>query len=535
MTQEEAQLSQEEREALFTAGYEDPVLFAFTFLPNWYPVQDISEIAWFQRGILALLTRKANFLLKYGEMDLILENFTYKEEETGPDLPIFTIYTDEGGEEKVSMVINQYQNVYMPRGYSKTTLINTATLYKIVYAERNFLVYISETAGHAETQANSVKAELTGNMQLTLVYGNIVPEQRQGLKWRDDFTQFTNGVTLAARGRGAQIRGLNDRGKRPDDILLDDVEDKESVKTPEQRAKSTTWFYADVLPALPRNDDTATITAVGTLLHREALMVKLEQDPNFHTIKFGAFAKSGKPLWEKFMPAEKIEKMKLAYTRVGQLNSFMMEYMTAIRNDATSKFKQHNIVYAMPSRPYTAIALAVDPAISDRAGADSFVCAVVGMCDTGEHFVIDTWGGIGVTPREQVDKIFDLWAQYRPQHVGIESIAYQKALVHLVREEMFRKKHYFEITSITHGRLDKHTRVEGILQPRYASGYIKHCRAHPELESQLLDWPNGKKDYPDAVAMAISMLDPYAAQAADPETDLTADEYEPLEVTGWAP
>jgi hypothetical protein len=51
---------------------------------------------------------------------------------------------------------------------------------------------------------------------------------------------------------------------------------------------------------------------------------------------------------------------------------------------------------------------------------------------------------------------------------------------------------------------------------------------------QLLDWPNGKKDYPDALAMAISLLDPYAAQAADPEKDLADDDYEPLDkVLNW--
>tara|TARA_R110002153_G_scaffold274298_2_gene448181 strand:+ start:1512 stop:3119 length:1608 start_codon:yes stop_codon:yes gene_type:complete len=535
MNEAQSPLTPEETEALFSACYADPVLFAYTFLPNWYPVDAPTDIAWFQRGILALLTRRANFLLKYGEMDKIIENFVYRETVDGPELPVFSVTTAPCGTQSVSMTINQFLNIYMPRGYSKTTLINTATLYKVLYKERKFLVYISETASHSETQTNSIKSELAGNNLITLVFGNIIPEQRQGLKWTDSFTQFTNGVTLAARGRGAQVRGLNDRGNRPDDIILDDVEDKESVKTAEQREKAATWFYADVLPALPRNDDTATITALGTLLHRDALLVKMEKDQNFHTVKFGAYTKDGSPLWPKFMPAAKIEKLKLTYTRVGQLSSFMMEYMTTVRDDESSKFKEHYILHAMPSKPYTAIALAVDPAISDRVGADSFVIAVVGMCDTGEHFVIDTWGGIGVTPREQVDKIFEMWRLFQPQHVGIESIAYQKALVHLVREEMFRKKAYFEIVPLSHGRTSKHERVEGILQPRYANGYIKHCRVFPELEAELLDWPNGKKDYPDAVAMAISLLDPYAAQAADPEVDLTADEYKPLENAGWAP
>ena len=68
--------------------------------------------------------------------------------------------------------------------------------------------------------------------------------------------------------------------------------------------------------------------------------------------------------------------------------------------------------------------------------------------------------------------------------------------------------------------------MQGALAPRYKAGYVTHERLFPELKTQLLDWPNGKKDCPDAVAMAVTLLDPYAAQAADPEVDLGDDQYE---------
>ena len=133
-----------------------------------------------------------------------------------------------------------------------------------------------------------------------------------------------------------------------------------------------------------------------------------------------------------------------------------------------------------------------------------------------------------MTPRDQIDKFFELFKKWRPYKVGVEAVAYQAALIHLLQEEMFRKHMYFEIEPITHV-MRKIERVEGILQPRYAGGYMRHARRFPRLETQLLDWPRGKMDGPDALSMAVSLLDPYAAMAADPETDLTEDEYEPLE------
>jgi hypothetical protein len=134
---------------------------------------------------------------------------------------------------------------------------------------------------------------------------------------------------------------------------------------------------------------------------------------------------------------------------------------------------------------------------------------------------------------------FNLHFAWDCKRHGVEAISYQKALVHLLKSEMFRrsKQHgpraYFEVDEITHGRKNKVERVEGILAPRYSAGYITHQRRFPDYESQLLDWPNGKKDGPDAVAMAVALLDPYAALSFDPENDdefkLEKDHFKPLD------
>ena len=526
------ELTQSQIEALYENCYSDPVLFAYTFLPNWFPVKDISEITWFQRGILAVLLRKASFLLKYGELDRIADNFTF--EQDGKTHSMFEFGHDAEGKPTASLVINKFTNIYTPRGFTKTTLINTTTLHKALYRSRHFSVYISEAAYQAEMQLNSVKAELSANKLIQLIFGDLVPKQRSGKKWRDDFIQLNNGVSLAAKGRGMQVRGMNDAGQRPDDIVLDDVESKDSVSTEAQRLKARTWLYADVLPALPIADTSATLTAVGTLLHQQALMVTMESDPRFHTIKLGAVDKKGKPLWEKVFPQSRIDATRKAFVAAGQLNSFMMEYFTTARDEETSIFKERYIIHKPPEGKMTGIGLAMDPAISNRPGADATSIAVVGMQDSGLIIVLECWSKVGATPREQIDKFFELYSTWQPSRIGIEAIAYQKALIHLVREEMFRRHCYFEIQEITHGRTAKNERVEGVLQPRYAAGYIHHARRFPTLETELLDWPNGKKDNPDAVAMAITLLDPYAAQAADPSIDLAANEYKPMETQGWA-
>jgi hypothetical protein len=227
------------------------------------------------------------------------------------------------------------------------------------------------------------------------------------------------------------------------------------------------------------------------------------------------------------MDHKALDRLKASFALAGKLNLFYMEYYNEVRNEESQKFRKSFFIYGLAKEALQK-ALAIDPAISNKAGADFCTLALAGMeMKTGRIHVLDMWGKVGASPREQIDQYFNFFKLYDPQYCGVEAIAYQAALIHLLREEMFRKKLYFEITPITH-KMKKEERVEGILQPRYANGYIIHARPFPLLEGQLLDWPNGKKDFPDALAMAVSLLDPMAAAAAG-EKDLGEDEYDDLD------
>lgn len=516
----------------------DPVYALKVLLPDWFP----DRMPWVHRGILAILLRQTDFLLKYGEIDKIIKNFVWKEDpwdDTSDSRPMFKLRPDG----HLDLEITPFTLIMLPRGFSKTTLLNGVNLYKTVFRLEKFPVYISESSTHAETQLNNVKNRLRDSPIIKTLFGELKPVQGAGLAWTDGFFQTTNGVSFLARGRGSQIRGQNIDAQRPTSILLDDVEDLESVKTDEQRAKTKTWAYRDVIPALPRRDPNASITALGTLLHTDSLLVTFSRDPRFNTVIFGAHDVDGDLLWEEQMNEEKLRIERQAAAKLGQLSGFYMEYYNKFRGAEDAKFRQDMFKYEpIPPNGWVAdgkggwrlsdefmTALALDPAISDKPGADFAVIAVVAMSlKTGKHYVLEMWGKQGAAPREQVNMFFSLSKKWNVKHHGVEAIAFQAALVHLLREDMYRQGHYFEITEIKHSA-KKAERILGILQPRYANGYIIHTHRFTRLETQLLDFPAGKDDDPDALSMAISLLDPYAAAAADDTIDLGADEYEPLE------
>jgi len=504
---------------------------------------------WVHVGILAILTRQTAFLTEfdneYSEADLgkILKHFVYRinpTDEASETRPIF----EKNEDGSISILRARLVLIKMPRGSSKTTLFNATNIYKTVYQIHKYFMYLSESSTHAVKQITSTGRQLANNPRLRLIFGDLQPTQRnpEGYRWTESegIIQTNTAVTFEAKGRGGQVRGSNINALRPDMIGIDDVEDKESVATEDQRNKAREWFFGDVIPALPELNPDASIVVLGTVLHQESLIQNLARDPEWITIDFGVIDPDGEALWPTWMSLEKIERRKQRYALRGMLHIFYMEYFNQIRPAETQRFKPEYIHIAPRSlKDMVQIAEAMDPAISPRRGADSAVIMVVGMTDSGVIQVLDGWGKPGPTPRELIDHYFRLHLHFMPQQHGIEAQAFQRALIHLMQEEMFRKAKdlkatgrnpgdaYFEITPITHSSDEaKVQRVEGVLQPRYAAGYIHHQRIFPELHTQLFDWPNGKKDWPDAEAMAISLLDEVAFVAGG---DVASDALEPLE------
>jgi hypothetical protein len=511
---------------------DDPAYFCRFFLPHWFP----TPLAPFQLGLLAQQTRKVSFLEKYPDaIPWLLENFKYMADPSDPEgieLPVFQ-YSHDG---HLMMVAGPNNCDIIPRGFSKTTLYNAGNLYDCATDGSTFSVYISESSTHSETQLGNIRHELESNDKLRAAYGDVVPTRADSEKWTSNQLQLRNGAVLVARGRGAQIRGINYRGRRPNKILLDDVEDKESVSTPEQRKKVIDWFYGSVFPAgnemsgakdsEDARQEPLQITILGTLLGPETLLTTVAEDPTFNTVKFGATLpkranndlvpvpleelSDRHMLWPYKMNARDYKAKRRQYAMVGQLSNFALEFDSTVRADEDAKFARHNVksYIVVPRSDFVQVSMALDPAISDQPGRDHTALIVAGRREAdGLIVILDEWGGLGKTPREKIDAFFEYSLRWGVTKHGIEAQQYQRALIFLMQEEMGRRQRFFTIEPIIQGAQQrKDDRIVGILAPRYSNGYIKHRRPFPGLEGNLLDWPNGKKDYADAAAMALTLL-----------------------------
>lgn len=539
------------RDFLLDAYLADPVSFCRDILPHWFP----KPMPWVHRGLLAIEVRQADFLLNFGEeewaeggcrwtkkkLSKIVRHFTYSlrpGDPQSPRIPIFTIRYKEDGRtpEAIDITIAKFTNIIMPRESAKTTVTNAAVLWLILYELIRYFVYISNTQPHANDQLASIKRELETNESIHAIWGNIVPDKSDnGRTWREDEIETLTGVLGATKGRGSQIRGMNRFSVRPDLIILDDIEDEESVATDVQLAKTQKWQMKSVEPALSKVKGEGRLLNLCTIQHSKDTSQANAKDKRFTTIVFGAMDPDGDPIWPLYMTREKYERLRVSYAERGMLYEFGLEYASAINEEDQAKFKAAHVQrYKLLTldeflRDYPIRAVAMDPAISKKPTACPTALAVIGMSEKGLFHVFKFHMQIGMTPREQVDKFFEFSKGGVCNRHGFEATAFQAALGHLMREEMFRKQHYFEPNELYPGADQrKHQRIEGIIQPRTSAQVVTFQERWPDLEIQFLHWPHAGFDGPDVIAMCIALCDPYAGLALPrPQNEETGEEETP--------
>jgi len=167
-----------------------------------------------------------------------------------------------------------------PRGYAKSTIKSLfKPLHDIAYGLEKYILFISATQRQAIGKLKDVRAEILDNALFYNTYGIQFPSKRVGTEGFEVYTP-TGTILLQTVSAGTEIRGLRFRENRPTKIILDDVEDSEEVYNEEIREKTRAWFR-EVVSQM--GSDRTHIEVVGTVLHRDSLLMTLKKNPAYTT------------------------------------------------------------------------------------------------------------------------------------------------------------------------------------------------------------------------------------------------------------
>lgn len=428
--------------------------------------------------------------------------------------------------------------VAAPRGHAKsTTLTFKGTMHAVLYGYKHYPIILSDSSDQAEGFLENIRVEFEENGLIQEDFGNL-----QGKVWRNNVILTSTNIKVEAIGSGKKIRGRKHRNWRPDLLILDDIENDENVRTPEQRTKLSNWFNKAVSKA---GDDYTDIIYIGTLLHYDSLLAHTLANTGYKSIKYKAVLafSDAEELWKQwediytdlsnethqedgreFFEAHREEMLagtqvlweeKLSYYDLMKMridegeaafnseeqnepinpdDCLFQEEWFDYYNEAEIDFKDRNFVFYG----------FVDPSLGKTKHSDfSAIITLVKHKVTGYMYVFDA-----DIERRHPDRIIeDILEKERRirrdygrgyKKFGCETVQFQWFLKEELVKASARAELYLPVEEVPQ-TTDKVLRIQ-TMQPDVKNKYIKFNRRHKRLLEQMVQFPMGAHDDgPDAL------------------------------------
>lgn len=420
-----------------------------------------------------------------------------------------------------------------PRSIGKTSIVHVAYLAKrILFRQSPYIMAISASEGVAEEHTDDLKEELEQNPLMRQLFPPLKTKTWSTARWDTSL-----GTRVRPRGAGQQIRGLLYRGRRPKDIVIDDLEDDVAVKSEIRRHDLKQWFDKAVQNGVDLGADDWRIIVCGTILHEDGLLSNLLEDTDWEHIRLELCDDDLNSLWPAFRPTAWVKERYEYHRQKGTLGTFYMEYrnLPIAKEDAAfndSMFRYYDetdsrFVEDTRTRKIETVIL-VDP--GKTVGPLANPSAVIGLgIDTRANglYVRDVVTR-RMPPDQLYDEVFAMADRLGAFTIGLEVTSLNEFILHPFKNEMLRRNKAFELVELK-ARAKKEERIAALI-PFYRQGLVHHnmsCCA--PLEAQLLSFPRSKyDDAMDALAYGIELMELGSRyfEPIDQEEDLDAIEQE---------
>lgn len=421
--------------------------------------------------------------------------------------------------------------VAAPRGNAKTAYSRVLLLWCLLTGRKHNALIFGATAETAAELLEGVKAELDSNLRISQDYPDHFGP---GPVWQVGAIITRGGAKVRAVGAGKKVRGANHCGKRPDIIILDDLENDENVRSPEQRDKMEKWVDGTVLPLGPP-DQNMDIIYVGTLLHYDSVLarklhhplwksrvfraiirgpdrtdlweqweeiIRNKRDDDSHLTEADAFYRDheremvagSEVLWPSVQPLLLLKKI---WVSIGP--QFEAEYQNSPLSEDEAPFRK--LMFWVQEDNDWVFYGACDPSLGKLNKTRDPSALLVGGFNrrTGVLDVVEAKIARRI-PDRIISDVIELQRRYECQRWAIETVQFQAFFATVLRQRAAAAGVPVPVVEVI-PHADKALRIES-LQPYVASGLIRLHPSLTELTEQLRHWPMADHDDgPDALEM----------------------------------
>lgn len=391
------------------------------------------------------------------------------------------------------------------RGSGKSTVVTFSyPIWAITgKQQKKFVVIISQTQQQTKIHLDNIKRELESNQLLKREVG---PFEEDGQWGSTSLVLPKFNARILAISRGQSIRGMRHGENRPDLIILDDVEDLDSVEKKESRDKTYNWLMGEIIPA---GDKNTKVVLIGNLLHEDSLLMRLKKNIENGKSKgvyrtYPLMDESGQVLWPgKFQNEADVEEAKQS---IGSNEvAWQREYMLRIIPNDGQVIHPDWIQYydKLPAAKPSYIVIGVDLAISKASTAHctAIVSAFVyGFGGNSRTYILPNPVNRKLDFPETmgtIKKIYDTIDPTSSRLVCVEHVAYQAAAHQQLRALGVKAE------GIKIGTQDKRARLEFTTDYIFKGKIIFPSHGAEDLINQLVNF--GVEKYDD-LADAFSLL-----------------------------
>ncbi len=427
-------------------------------------------------------------------------------------LPICQILEDYEKQTRVRIVL--------PRSWLKSTLCTIA--YPIWRACKNpniRVLIVQNTVTNSKKKLSVIRAKFETCGLFRLVFQDLMPGVNE--IWSTEalsvpHTASNAEATFEVAGTRTKLTSRHYDLIIEDDTVAPDLDDMSSgvVLPAKEDIEQAIGFHLNTLPLLV-DVMTSQILMVGTRWFERDL-ISWSQEHEKHYTHYqravketsGIADEEGTCTYPERFPQEALNQLKIMGDYL--YNCLYMNNPTALEGMVfKNEWFRHYDTAPRDIIVYTTIDLASPPE-ECKGDPDFNVVMTVGKdLSSGRLYVLDYFRE-RCTPSVLIQALFTHVRMYGPVKVGIESVAYQRAMITWVKERMRKDNLYFMVEPITHGKKSKLTRIKG-LEPFYKAGMVFHRKSHRILESELLQVSHDRgiiaanDDVMDALSSQIPM------------------------------
>jgi predicted phage terminase large subunit-like protein len=377
-----------------------------------------------------------------------------------------------------------------PRGHAKSTAFtHDFVLANVCFRAAHYVIIIGASEEMAVEHLGDIANELRDNEELRQEFKikDFVQDQKTDIIVEcEDGHQFR----ILARGAEQKIRGRKWRGRRPDLIVGDDLEDDEQVENKDRRKKFRKWFFRAAKQALRVG---GRIRVHGTILHKDSLLKHLCNNSSWISRIYKAhksFSDFSQILWPERFSEKILRVVRQEFINEGDSAGYSQEILNEPGDDEGNYLLVEQF---LPMKPddfddFHQLAVGCDFAVSKNDAANR-TCFVVGGKTVSNHIDIlevrvDRWDS-----KQWVEEIFSIHARWPDAIFFVEDGVIWKAVWPIIRDEMFLKDIFIDFIPTLPVK-DKATRGQtlrkGMKAGRYR--YNKAASWYPEFEEELLDF-----------------------------------------------